>query len=541
MKRGLDTDEVVERFRRERRILSRLDHPNIARLLDGGATEEGLPYLVMEYVEGTPLLEYARTMDLNARLDLFRKVCEGVEYAHRNLVIHRDLKPANILVTAETGAPKLLDFGIAKLLSSEDTSHTAPEQRLLTPDYASPEQKAGALVTTATDIYSLGRILEELVKGVRASYEVAQIIGKARHEDAERRYATVEQLSEDVRRYLAGLPVLARGDAALYRARKFLRRNLWTVLAATAAMISLLAGIVVSTIQARRAERRFHAAHGFANLVVRDISRRLQQTRGALVVAKDLIGGAVRMLDALSKDAANDRALQFDLGVGYFRVSSLQWSLDGPNLGEFDGCMENAGKARDILEPLLRLEPGNRDVQHQLGQVYKQLGWCSWGTGDYEDEIRWARKAEPLLRASDPYPETGYGSNQHFTIPGDIGGALVQLGRCREALKIYRYRPGVERDVLARFGIGSALECEGDIDGAEKQYSGVTYDGKRLLGGLIATDQVIFLRGNLLGNPLHLNLGLRDEGLKLVRQSLMRHETVFQRDPADMFAKILLA
>ncbi len=193
IRRGLDTDDILRRFRTERQILAQLDHPNIARLIDGGTSDDGLPYFVMEYVKGEPLLAYCDSQRLNTqqRLALFRKVCAAVTYAHQNLVIHRDLKPSNILVTPE-GEPKLLDFGIAKLLSAEEEmmfTQTAPGLRAMTPDYASPEQIKGERITTASDVYSLGVLLYELLSGARAIPRDDSHVGGnfARRHRAERR------------------------------------------------------------------------------------------------------------------------------------------------------------------------------------------------------------------------------------------------------------------------------------------------------------------------------------------------------------------
>ncbi|HKG22908.1 MAG TPA: serine/threonine-protein kinase, partial [Blastocatellia bacterium] len=172
VKRGMDTDFVLDRFRHERQILAGLEHAHIARLLDGGTTEHGLPYFVMEYIEGQAITDYCETRQLSVpeRLKMFRQVCAAVGYAHQKLVVHRDLKPGNILVT-KGGAPKLLDFGIAKLLAAEISPEAAPrtatELRMMTPDYASPEQVRGLPITTATDIYSLGAVLFELLTGQR--------------------------------------------------------------------------------------------------------------------------------------------------------------------------------------------------------------------------------------------------------------------------------------------------------------------------------------------------------------------------------------
>jgi serine/threonine protein kinase len=288
LRRGMDTDAIVRRFRHERQILASLQHPYIAGLLDGGSTSDGLPYFAMEYVQGQNISDFceARTLDTTARLELFRKVCAAVQYAHQNLIIHRDIKPANVLVTSD-GTPKLLDFGIAKLVNPEvggqTLAPTAAGLQLMTPDYASPEQVRGETVTTATDVYSLGVLLYELLTG-RRPYEltsrsladVAHVIChaeperpstavtqpvrgatsphtdrlrrrlagdldnialKALSKEPDRRYASVDQFSEDVRRHLAGLPVIARKDTVGYRAAKFVRRNKGVVAAGAATLI----------------------------------------------------------------------------------------------------------------------------------------------------------------------------------------------------------------------------------------------------------------------------------------------------------------
>lgn len=279
IRKGFDSSFVVQRFKAERQILANFDQPNIARLLDGGTTADGRPYLVMEYVDGEPIDVYceSRKLSTDHRLQLFRQVCAAVQFAHQNLVIHRDLKPSNILVTAD-GVPKLLDFGIAKILDPEragvEDSATVTMVQMMTPEYASPEQFGGGQLTTATDVYSLGVVLYRLLTGqwpyrtaTHSLQEIAKaiceqepekasgavsrtvklvdglhsdrigklrsqlqgdldnILLKALRKEPERRYVSVEQFSEDIRRYLAGLPVVARKGTVRYRAGKFVRRN----------------------------------------------------------------------------------------------------------------------------------------------------------------------------------------------------------------------------------------------------------------------------------------------------------------------------
>ena len=287
IRRGLDSDEVQRRFLAERRILARLSHPNVARLLDGGMTAEGQPWFALEYVDGEPILDYAerRQLDVPARISLFLDVCDAVRYAHQHLVVHRDLKPSNILVTAD-GQAKLLDFGIAKMLGdqTDEAGLTRTGLRVMTPEYASPEQVRGEPVTTATDVYALGAVLYELLSGQAAHQfrrgtaaeiewticevdpeppssaadrtghperrrqlagDLDTMILKALHKDPARRYASVDALVEDLKRFQAGLPVAARPDTLRYRARKYLRRYRVPVLAVASVLLIGVAGVAV--------------------------------------------------------------------------------------------------------------------------------------------------------------------------------------------------------------------------------------------------------------------------------------------------------
>jgi predicted Ser/Thr protein kinase len=314
LKRGTDTDASLRQFRKERQILAALQHPNIARLLDGGATEDGLPYFAMEYVDGSPLLEYARPLSIRQRLELFRSVCAAVQYAHQNLIVHRDLKPGNILVTAD-GTPKLLDFGIAKLVDPESMGHdrtlTAAGGRRMTPDYASPEQVRGEPVTTATDVYSLGVILYELLTGERPYHldtrspeaieraicseeprkpstwnrqldpDLDNIVLMTLRKEPQRRYVSVEQLSDDVQRCLEGRPVRARKDTARYRAVKFVNRNKLGTIAAALAVLGIAAGVVAISREARRAEYRFRQVRKFARTVLFDLNPQIENLGGS--------------------------------------------------------------------------------------------------------------------------------------------------------------------------------------------------------------------------------------------------------------------
>ena len=342
-----DTDEPAARarFRNERQILAALDHPHIAALYDGGTIDEGMPYIVMEYVDGQPLNEYcaSRHIAIHDRLVLFRSVCDAVQFAHQKLIAHRDLKPTNILVTRD-GVPKLLDFGIAKLLlSPELLGDAAPQTRtgvlVMTPEYASPEQILGQPVSTATDVYSLGVVLYELLAGKRPRSltrhdpaalhkeivetdakppsavggaalrgDLDTIVLKAMHRDPARRYRSVEQFSEDILRYLENRPVAARPDTFVYRLSRFTARNRWGVAATAAVVISLTAGALISLSEARVAQQRFQQVRKLAGRFIElhdDVARLPGSTR----VREKLVATALDYLDNLARSAGNDPEL----------------------------------------------------------------------------------------------------------------------------------------------------------------------------------------------------------------------------------------
>ncbi len=346
--------EVVARFEAERRALAALDHPDIARLLDVGVAEDGRPFVALERVEGLPIDAWcaARGLDLAARVRLFRRVCAAVHAAHQRLVVHRDLKPSNVLVTAD-GAPKLLDFGLAKLLGAE-VEATATAWRALTPAYASPEQVRGEPVTTATDVYSLGVVLFELATGrrpirvegltpteaerviaeeppdfsvggsgsrtgARLPADLENILRKALRKEPGRRYGSVEQLSEDLGRFLDGRPVIARPDTWAYRTGKFVRRHGWAVAAAAGFLALIVAFAVATAVQARRIERERDRAERTAALLVELFEvADPSESRGASVTAREILDrGAERLAHELADEPELRADLQETIGGVY--------------------------------------------------------------------------------------------------------------------------------------------------------------------------------------------------------------------------------
>jgi tetratricopeptide (TPR) repeat protein len=424
VKRGMDTDFILRRFRHERQILAGLDHPNIARLFDGGATEDGRPYLVMEYIDGVPLTDYVRQRGLRIRerLELFRTVCSAVQFAHQNLVVHRDLKAGNILVTAD-GAPKLLDFGIAKLLEP-GADATMTSMRLMSPECASPEQVLGHPITTASDIYSLGVLLYQLLTdeqpyqfATRTSQEIARVVCeeeprkpsvvrqvpmdletivlKAMRKEPGRRYASAEQLSEDIRRYLVGMPVSARRDTFVYRARKFVGRHKTACAAAALVAVSLLGGIAATLREARvahqqaeiaraqraRAEQRFNDVRRLANSLIFEIHDSIQRLPAATATRKLLLERALQYLDSLAKESSGDSGLQRELATAYQRIGVLQGNSSDSNLGDTEAALTSFRKAIANWQAVARANPDNVIDQLEVGFGHRILAAMSLTTG----------------------------------------------------------------------------------------------------------------------------------------------------------------
>jgi eukaryotic-like serine/threonine-protein kinase len=441
----LAAPDSVHRFRRERELLARLEHPNIARLLDGGMSSRGEPYLVMEYVEGVRLDRYCdeRGLTIPERLQLFLKVCAAVNAAHQYFVVHRDLKPGNILVTAD-GEPKLLDFGVAKLIDVEaGLEQTATTNVFLTPMYASPEVLRGQPATVASDVYSLGVVLYELLAGRRpfdaatlspvalieaitrqdaarpsavATPERAQALTgdldaialKALAKSPEERYDSAAQLSEDIQRYLNGQPVIAVRATWGYVARKFIRRNRLAVSAAVILALSLAAGIAGTLWQAHiarqqraSAEQRFNDVRRLANYLLFDLYDSVGKIPGTMPVQADMAGRTLEYLDRLAAIRSDDPGLRLELAQGYLRLATiLSAKLGlGDSLGSNGKAVEVARKALDIIEPLARERPGDLEVQRTEAAVEEQYGGALELTGQSKDSF------PRLLKAAESFDQ----------------------------------------------------------------------------------------------------------------------------------------
>lgn len=482
IKRGLDTEAVISRFRTERQILANLDHPFITKLLDGGTTDDGLPYLVMDHVEGRPLHVYCseNRLSVDERLTLFLKVCSAVAYAHQNLVVHRDLKPSNILVTKD-GVPKLLDFGIAKLLEDEIEPQT-PETRIafqaLTPDYASPEQLAGNPVTTSSDIYSLGVVLYELLTGHRpfrfktkdieeisrvhidtsptrpsqvcrelgVNISVDQpetvsrrlrgdldnIILMAMRKEPERRYSSVEQFANDIQRHLSGMPVNARDDTFGYRASKFVGRNKAGVAAGIGIAATLVGGLIAVSRQARIASRQRDRALR-EEQKARKVNEFLQQMLASAdprKAGKDLrvadmlrlAAESVRKEFALEPEIAGD--LNTTIGLTYLSLGQMR---------EADLYLRSALDIRLASYPRISVE-----VATSLNNYAKLLEV----KGDLDAAEKLYREALATLSV-----QCGRRDQKIADVLKNLGYLTALKGNSSEAIKLHREEIEIRREI----------------------------------------------------------------------------------------------
>ena len=563
---GQESGFSLSRFKNERQILARLDHPNIARLLDGGTTDDGLPYFVMDFIEGRPIDEYCVSHGLPTedRLRLFSQVCSAVQYAHQRLIIHRDIKPGNILVTSD-GTPKLLDFGIAKILDAEAPAGqyepTLTIFRALTPGYASPEQVKGETITTATDVYSLGVVLYELLTGrhpyrkpnstaqemsravcevepekpstavkrrnpdeiseprslalsdgrdssterlsKRLRGDIDNIVLMALRKEPQRRYASVEQFSEDIRRHLENLPVLARKDTVSYRTSKFINRHKAGVVTAILLALTLLGALAITLWEARvarqqaavaraqesRAERRFNDVRKLANSLIFEVHDSIRNLPGATQARKLVVSRALEYLDSLSREASGDPSLQSELATAYDSVGDVLGSTDNPNLGDFEGAAASYAKALTIWEALAAANPRDVNVQLGLGSEYFRITQVLENIGDFAKARSTMQRAQPLVQRmmaeqNDPRLQFQLAGLYYYT-----AGALEKTGDFSGALQNYRQAAAVLEPIAAQPGSNLFVRA----------YLPVNYDGMaRMLAETGQADEAVTTASNAL-------------------------------------------
>ncbi len=594
VRRGMDTDLILHRFYRERQTLARLQHPHIARLLDGGTTPEGLPYIVMEYVKGTRITDYCRERGLpvRARLGLFLDVCDAVGYAHRQFVIHRDLKPGNILVD-EAGAVKLLDFGICKLLHAEpvlgeETMEAGPAP--LTPEYASPEQILGEPTNIASDVYSLGAVLYELLTGAKphriADYslrgieagicqaeivrphrlvksqagDLDNIVMQALQKDPARRYASIEQFAEDIRRHLTDQPVKARSDTWRYRVGKFVRRRKGLVAAAAAVLVTLLAGVVVSVRSARKANENLGLVRQLSNTFVFDVYDAVQELPGSTKARELIVRTGLEYLDNLSRNAGGDSELQRELASAYRRIGDVQGNVSGANLGKTEEALASYRKALELLDAVVAREGANRKAEAERVTVHGRIGALLTETKDAAQGMASYEKAEQLAeQLLARYPEDARERRRVAEIQemaahaerrrGRLEAARERNGRALALLKPLFAATPEDPELLAvmasaHSGMALSERQLGHLAEAKAENAAAVAIMKRLAESdpsNMTRQRELMIgysnMGDVLGNPNLRNLGDRAgaaEAYGRMRDLALR---IFQADPADQRAK----
>jgi non-specific serine/threonine protein kinase/serine/threonine-protein kinase len=563
---GFDGDQVFRRFQNERQILANLEHPNICRLLDGGVTEDGEPYIVMEHVRNArPIDDYCASRDLgmNERLELFRQACAAVQYAHRFLIVHRDLKPSNILVTDE-GVVKLMDFGIAKnLLAGFD--NPAPQTlgiQPMTPAYASPEQLRGEAISTASDVYSLGVVLYELLTGHRP-FESAEnglpemlqcicedeperpsttilrpplsgtvpaktgglskestegmmeglrgdldwIILMALRKDPMRRYTSVEQFGDDIRRHLERLPVIARGDSFSYRAGKFLTRHKPGVAAFILICITLAGGVITTRREQERTRARFNDVRELANSILFEISDAIRDLPGSTPARLLLVERAQTYLDKLAHESGDDISLKRELAEAYKKVGEVQYRVGYPNLGDITGALASARKELTLRE---EVSASYHSVAAKLAvaEAHMRLGELLDGTADPQSadaHIRQALQLREELYAEHP---------KNVDVRSALAGSYRAAGD-REAMEGHAqaYYDMNQKALKIREGL---LAEDPDDEAAKRQYS---MDLMRV--------------GDSLGSPNETNLGRYDEARATYERALEIREALVTGNPSN--------
>ncbi len=524
LRSGPGSDTLLERFHSEGSILAQLDHPGIARLLDAGSSDEGWPYLVMEYVDGEPIDQYCQRHrpDLAQRLELFVQVCDAVQHAHRTLVIHRDLKPGNILVN-RNGQVKLLDFGIAKLLERRGNEDQTSELAL-TPAYAAPEQVLGQVTTAMTDVHALGLLLHELLTDERAfgtdgqrTAEVIQqvvhdlpalpsqiarrrgetglarklrgdldaIVLKALAKEPDQRYLSVEQLADDIKRHQSRMPVRARRAGLAYQAACLLRRQPLAIMTVLLILITLLGGLAavwqqvrIATEERRLAEQRFNQVRELAGALIFDIHDAIEPLPGSTPAREIIVGRAIEYLEGLAKDAGDEAELLVELAGAYDRIGNLQGNPYRPNLGDARGALESYRRALVLRQQALSLaSPGTdreRKLKADLAATHDlkgdMLGWMG-RSNEAREQFQQAQDIRRRLMEESPsdlsliraVAVSEFKLGEHARSVGELDEARSHFGRALTAFRrLHRFDPDNVRELETLSIVITAL---GDLEG----------------------------------------------------------------------------
>ena len=594
----LDID-TARRFRAERQFLASLHHPNIVTLLDGGTTPGGQGYLVMEYLEGTPLTRFceSQSLALEARLGLLRQVCSAVQYAHQRSIVHRDLKPSNILVTAD-GVPKILDFGVAKLVEGAaiDGNVTSAAMQLpLTPNYASPEQLRGLPVTTACDVYSLGVLMYEVLTGGRpyettgqtrdvviatvaftdptrpseasfdpgTPYRAAALRGdlyaivlKAMRKEPDQRYRSAGELGDDIARVLRREPVSAREPSMGYMLRRVVARHRAAATVTGAAMFAILTALGVALWQRQvavdaqqQSDRRFREVRQLANALIFKIHDSVAKLPGSTPVRREIVSEALGYLEQLERESADDEALTLELAGAYRQIGSILGDPAFPNLGDGAGALVQLTKARDLVRPLVDAKTPTEDAIVEVVNAATVIGRIRGTAGDTAGRILMAEEA---VRYSERAVAAGMPKGKEllaralYAFTGTVQPPSAKLPHWERTGRIYeellRERPDDptrQRNVaLVGRNLGGLLVSLGRPDEARPHFErALALDERRLAA---APDNLMAqLDATIEYNQLA-GLATIDDparALMLFRKSLALRERLVESDPKDVLMR----
>lgn len=553
-----------ERFLKERELLASLNHPSIVHVLDAGRTSSGRPFLVMEYVDGIDIGAFANALNVRDRVRLFLGVCDGVSHAHRRLVIHRDLKPSNILVN-EDGQPKLLDFGLARLLSeSQDATQTV--ERMMTRDYASPEQLGGLPQTTATDVYSLGAVLYRLLSGVpprshadrlrrsairapsRINSEVPEdfdfIVQKALRDEPEERYASVDEFAGDLRAALEWRTVQARSGNAWYRTRRFLRRHWLPVAAVIAIIVSLSTGIFVANRQRALAERRFVEVRQLAGKLF-DIDEQIAPLPGALKARELIVDTSLDYLRRVSSGIRMDPDLTLEVATAYMRVARVQ----RVSVGKSEQADDSEQKAQTLIEGLLKSRPTDRVALLRSSQIAADRMLIARHVKPQES-LRFAKKAETQLNgylgvASRQGKLDRAEAEDAILVSLNVGNEYDQDERFDDAIRVGRStidfaaRTGwVSYEGAALMNLAKAYRATGNLDRAldaiRESIRILSLPGDRpSTGRQLALISASIAEGQILGEPDSISLDRQQEALDALGRAVNMARELARLDPQD--------
>jgi tetratricopeptide (TPR) repeat protein/predicted Ser/Thr protein kinase len=563
-----------DRFVQERQILAGLTHANIARMLDAGHLENGQLFLAMEYIDGRPIDVVADGLSLRQRITLFLKVCAAVGYLHRNLVVHRDLKPSNILVTAD-GEPRLLDFGIAKMLDVA-TDSTMTSLRMLTPDYASPEQVTGGRISTATDIYSLGAVLYRMLTGhsphafegstpeavaatvtarevTRPSRWSSELKGdldcvllKALRKDQQDRYATVEQFAEDLEAFLVSRPVKARAGNAWYRTRKYLRRYWMPAVATAIVLASLASGLYVANRERALAQRRFQDVRQLANKLF-DIDVQVRDLAGSTKSRQLIVDTSLDYLRRLRADSRGDSELALELGTAYMRVARVQGVPISANLGQMDRAEQNLQIAEDLIQSVVVSRRSDRTALLRAAQIAHDRMIIARLSGRPDEALAFARKSAEWLEKFHTGPAdkpettavltTYLNVADQFRIAQQFDESLRLCGRGTEVARLFNHRLYIA-DLL--WVSAEVFRRKGDLDEALKEIresvnvldpgpAAVGEQQGRMMNFVLA----LIKEGRILGEHDAVNAGRSEEAIESLRRAFEIADGLVHKDSND--------